>query len=67
MIFCYEKDDVIKEVLGGPIPRENEHITFDGKSEFLVDMVLYDYDAKKVYVKVRKIHSSNYVTFLAGV
>lgn len=63
MLFCLSKNDIIKEVTSGCVPREGEHVTFDGEKEFIVTMVFYDYDSRKIYVKVRPARSSD-VTFL---
>lgn len=64
MIFCYTKGEIIKEVADSEyVPRVEDHVSFDGKKEFIVTMVFYDYESRKLLVKVRPARSSD-VTFL---
>ena len=64
MIFCYTAREIIKEVSDdGYVPRVDEHISFDGKKEYVVTMVFYNYSTQKLYVKVRPARSSD-VTFM---
>lgn len=64
MIFCYTVRDIIKEMDDNDcIPRVGEHVSFDGKKEFIVTKIFHDYASKKTYIKVRLAGSSD-ITFL---
>lgn len=63
MIFCYSNGEVVEKVDSGYVPKVGDHVTFDGKKEFIVNMVFCDYASRELYVVVRPAKSSD-VTFL---
>lgn len=63
MIFCCNDRKVIARVDSGYVPKEGDHVSFDGREEFIVNMVFADYAARELYVVVRPARSCD-VTFL---
>lgn len=63
MIFRDLGNEIIKavkpEVFNGVIPRVGEHVTFDGKKEYIVIGVVHDYEKRLITVHVRPATSSD--------
>ncbi|WP_373262146.1 hypothetical protein [Hungatella hathewayi] len=63
VIFYDNNKDVIKGLGLTVIPRVNEHITFDDNIEYIVRVVMHDYEKNCVHVWLRKA-TSNDVTLM---